>query len=84
MDRCVNRRWFLTEVDVSDVLLLRALPKAPVAGPREEDSSFLVGALFTGVFVQGPSRPLLPGLLLVKTKPRSKLLHSATPNYRNF
>lgn len=82
MDWHLNWRgcWFLTEVDISNVLLLRALPKAPVAGPWEEDSSFLVSTLFTGVFIQGPSRPLLSGLLLVKTKQSSNLLHSATLN----
>lgn len=41
----------LTEVNVSDVLLLWTLPKAPVARPREE-ATFLVGALVSAVFIQ--------------------------------
>lgn len=44
----------LTEVNVSDVLLLRSFPKAAVARPGEEDAPLLVSALFSGVLVQRP------------------------------
>lgn len=73
-----NLSTLLTEVNISNILLLWALPKAPVAGPREEDSPFFVSTLFAGVFVQRPPRPLLSGLLSVEPKQRSNLLHSAT------
>lgn len=73
-----NISIILTKVNISNILLLRPFPKAPVAGPREEDSPFFVGTLLAGVFVQRPPRPLLSGLLSVETKQISNLLHSAT------
>lgn len=54
----------LTEVNVSDVLLLWTLPKAPVARPREE-ATFLVGALVSAVFIQWPPWALLSDVLWI-------------------
>lgn len=42
----------LTKVNVSDFLLLWAFPKAPVARPREEDATLLVGTLISAILIQ--------------------------------
>jgi len=63
---CGIRSFILTKINVSNVLLLWTLPKAPVAGPREEDATFLVCTLVLAVFIQQPPWFLLSGFLRVR------------------